>query len=130
MSGMAKLLSCPTNLPGKEGTRKRVESLWELYLTWRSRDAHPAERACVPERPTSGYLLVREIEVTALAVFETFLYEEIPCEFVLALMKSTADTTCRFMLASPADAEPYRRLGFEMFWNGLATAGVSAESER
>jgi len=121
MSVMTNLLSCPTSLPGKEGTRKTVESLWGLYLTWRSRDSQTTERACVPERPTSGFLLLREIETTALAVLKLYLSEEIPCEFGVALMKSTADATDRFMRANPADADRYRRLGFEMFWNGLAT---------
>src|SRR5215813_8038426 len=120
MSVMTKLLSCPTNLPGREGARKTVESLWGLYLTWRSRDSQTAERACAPERPTSGFLLLREIETTALAVLKLYLSEDIPCEFGIALMKSTADATDRFMRANSAEADRYRRLGFEVFWNGLA----------
>ena len=125
MSVMTNLLSCPTSLPGKEGTRKTVESLWGLYLVWRSRHSQAAEGACAPERPSSGFLLLREIETTALAVLKLYLSEEIPCEFGVALMKSTADATDRFMRANPADADRYRRLGFEMFWNGLVTVGIS-----
>jgi hypothetical protein len=58
-------------------------------------------------------------------VLRLYLSEEIPCEFAVALMKSTADSTGRFMLASPADADRYRWLGFEMFWNGLSTMEIS-----
>lgn len=122
MSAMAKLLGSPTNLSGKEGMRKRLESVWELYLIWRSRDSRPAERGRVAERPTSGFLLLREIEATALDVVRLYLAEEIPCDFVVAVMQSTADTTSQFMLANPADADRYRRLGFEVFWSGLAIA--------
>jgi len=120
MSAMVKLLECPANLSGKEGIRERVESLWELYLIWRIRDSQPAERKSVPEKPASGFLLLREIEATALDVLRPNSSEEIPCEFVVALMKSTADSTGRFMLANPNHADRYRRLGFELFWGGLA----------
>lgn len=118
-------LECAANLPGKQGTRKRLESLWGLYVIWRTRDSQPAAGVPVPERPTFGFLLLREIEATALAALRSYLPEEIPTEFVVALMKSTADATIRFMFANPCDASRYRRLGFEMFWSGLATMNCS-----
>ena len=122
-------LECPTNLPGKEGTRKKLESLWGLYVIWRTRDSQPAGGASGPERPAFGFLLLREIEATALAVLRPYLPEEIPTEFVVALMKSTADATVRFMFANPADAGRYRRLGFEMCWSGLASMNFKGGKE-
>src|SRR5258708_3358340 len=127
MSVMTKLLECPKTLSGKEGAQERIESLWDLYLTWRSKDVQPSQRTFVPEGPASGFLLLREIESTALDVLQTYLSEQIPCEFVLALMKSTANTTSRFMLATPTHADEYWKLGFEMFWNGVAALGISDE---
>ena len=120
MSVMTKRQQRPTSLPGRQETREEIESLWELYLIWRSGDAQPAERACLP---ASGFFLLREIETRALDVLKPYLSERIPCEFVVALMNSTADTTSRFMLANPDYADCYRMLGFEIFWSGLAYGG-------
>ena len=56
--------------------------------------------------------------------------EQIPFEFVMALMKSTADTANRFMLANPTQTERYRKLALEMFWNSLAAIGIASERKR
>src|SRR5215475_2709000 len=100
----------------EDGTPEGVEYLWDLYLTWRGRDVQPHHRILVSEKPGSGFALLGEIEATARVVLRTRLPEQIPFEFVMALMKSTADTTNRFMLADPAQTERYRKLALEMFW--------------
>jgi hypothetical protein len=48
----------------------------------------------------------------------------------MALMKSTADTTNRFMLANPTQTDHYRKIALEIFWNGLVTAGISGERKK
>jgi hypothetical protein len=45
----------------------------------------------------------------------------------MALMKSTADTTNRFMLANPTQTERYRKLALEILWSGLVAIGISSE---
>ena len=127
---MTKLSGCSGKLFEREGRRERVESLWELYLTWRNRDGQAAKQRCVHERPTSGFLRLCEIEATALDVFRPYLSEEIPYEFVVALMRSTANATSRFMLANPTHADRYRRLGFQSFWGGLAAMEVLKEGKQ
>ena len=99
-------------------------------MIWRSRDAQLEKQGPKPEGPTSEFLLLREIEASALDVLRPYLSEKIPCDFVLALMKSAADATTRFMLANPVHANRYRRLGFEMFWSGLATGEISKERKK
>jgi hypothetical protein len=74
--------------------------------------------------------LLGEIEETARVVLRTHLSEQIPFEFVMALMKSTADTTNRFMLANPTQTDRYRKIALEIFWNGLVTAGISGERKK
>ena len=126
MSAMKESLKSPSvSFHKEEGTREGIEYLWDLYLTWRGRDVQPHHRILVSERPGSGFLLLGEIEATARVVLRTHLSEQIPFEFVMALMKSTADTTNRFMLANPAQSGSYRKVALEMFWNGLATVGIS-----
>ena len=113
--------------PKEEGTREGIEYLWDLYLIWRGGDIQPHHRILVSERPGSGFALLGEIEATARVVLETHLSEQIPFDFVMALMKSTADTTNRFMLANPTQTERYRKLALEMFWSGLAAVGIASE---
>jgi len=48
----------------------------------------------------------------------------------MAIMYSMADTTNRFMLANPTQTDLYRKLALEMFWNGLATVGISHEEKK
>jgi hypothetical protein len=114
----------------EEGTREGIEYLWDLYLTWRGRNVLPHHRILVSERPGSGFVLLGEIEETARVVLRTHLSEQIPFEFVMALMKSTADTTNRFMLANPTQTDRYRKIALEIFWNGLVTAGISGERKK
>src|SRR5215467_7530695 len=120
MSAMKESLKSPSvSFRKEEGTREGIEYLWDLYLTWRGRDVQPNRRILVSERPGSRFVLLGEIEATARVVLRTRLPEQIPFEFVMALMKSTADTANRFMLANPTQSDSYRKLALEMFWNGL-----------
>src|SRR5215467_4093482 len=126
MNLMRKSLeSRSVSLRKQEKTREGIEYLWDLYLTWRGKDLQPHHRILVSEKPGSGFLLLGEIETTARVVFRAHLPEQIPFEFVMALMKSTADTANRFMLANPTQSDSYRKLALEMFWNGLITVGIS-----
>ena len=128
---MRKSLESPSACSrNEEGTREGIEHLWDLYLTWRGRDVQSDHRILVSERPGSGFVLLGEIEARARVVLRTDGCEQIPVEFVLALMYSMADTTNRFMLANPTQSDSYRKLALEMFWNGLATVGTSKRKEK
>lgn len=128
MSVMRESLESPSVTSQKEeGTREGIEYLWDLYLTWRGGDIQPHHRILVSERPGSRFALLGEIEATAQVVLRTHLSEQTPFEFVMALMKSTADTANRFMLANPTQTDRYRKLALEMFWNGLAAIRIANE---
>ena len=111
----------------QQGAREGIEHIWNLYLTWRGGDVQPHHRILVSERPGSGFVLLCEIEATARVVLKAHLSEQIPFEFVMALMTSTADTTNRFMLADPPQTDRYRKLALEIFWSGLVAVGISSE---
>ena len=126
MSVMRESSESPSVSSQKEvGTREGIEYLWDLYLGWRGGDVLPHHRIVVSERPGSRFALLGEIEATARVVLRAHLSEQISFEFVMALMKSTADTTNRFMLANPTQTDRYRKFALEMFWNGLATVAIS-----
>ena len=128
MSVMSESFESPSvSSRQEEGTREGIEYLWDLYLTWRGGDGQPHHRILVSERPGSRFALLGEIEATARVVLTAHLSEQMPFEFVMALMKSTADTANRFMLANPTQTDRYRKLALEMFWNGLTAIGIAGQ---
>ena len=49
------------------------------------------------------------------------LLRDIPDPFIMAMMSAQAEMTMHFIKTEPASAETYKTMGFEMYWNGIAT---------
>jgi hypothetical protein len=70
-----------------------------------------------------------EIEAETRKVFSTGFTDDIPFDFVIAFMSTTADTAIRFMRAREFDSERYRELTLDVLWDGLSVLGSKCQDD-
>jgi hypothetical protein len=57
-------------------------------------------------------------ELTDNAIREG-LFQDVPRDFVIAMLSTQAETTMQFMKQDPGKSKLYKDKGFEIFWNGV-----------
>jgi AcrR family transcriptional regulator len=116
-----------SGFPRKKSVHCRLQHIWDHYARWGS--AHP-ERCKVlrqmqlsdrltGESKVAGVAPFSEIETMARDAIEQHLVQDIPLEFISAMMEAAVQTTMEFMALEPLSSEKYRTLGFEIFWKGI-----------
>ena len=117
-----------SGFPRKKSVRCRLQYIWDHYTKWgvRCPDQCKALRQLQmshrlnEESKVVGSAPFAEIEAMAHDAIERHIIQDIPLEFVSAMMEAAAQTTMGFMAANPASEDKYRMLGFEIFWKGIA----------
>ncbi|WP_438396636.1 TetR/AcrR family transcriptional regulator [Caballeronia sp. DA-9] len=117
-----------SHFPRQGPVRDRLEYLWNAFVNWgvanpqrlNVLDQLSVADIVTEESKAVGYEPFAEIEALALYSIETQVLEAYPCEFIAATMKALAETTMGFMSAFPDEADRYRKVGFDVFWNGVA----------
>ena len=116
-----------SSYPQKASVRARVKHIWNKYIDWGME--HPDEMAVLNKIKVWEGLRadVRNV-VTAqfaeiYALIDTAIhdgtFQNVPPEFVHAMIAAQAETTMHFMRQHPQDAECYKGKGFEICWNGI-----------
>ena len=117
-----------TRFPRTGPVRDRLEYLWDAFVDWgvaNPQRLNVLDQLSVADRVSEeskavGYEPFAEIEALAQHSIDTGVLQAYPVAFIAASMKSMAETTMAFMTACPAEADRYRTIGFEVFWNGIA----------
>lgn len=115
--------------PGqKKDARSKLQHIWNAYANWGV--ANPDSCKVLARLQVSGKLTAEskaagaapfaEIEVMACDAIASGLVRPLPMEFIAAAMESLVATTIQVMARNPSQSARFRRLGFEMFWNGIA----------
>jgi AcrR family transcriptional regulator len=116
-----------TGFPRKKNIRVKLHHIWSC-TTWGV--AHPQQRkvlsqlqlsdSLTPDSKRAGSAPFLEIETMGQDAVEQRILQDIPLEFLSAIMEASAQTTMAFMSAHPASAEKFQTLGFEMFWRAVS----------
>jgi hypothetical protein len=116
------------HFPRQGPVRDRLEYLWNAFVDWgvanpqrlNVLDQLSVANVVSYESKAVGYEPFAEIEALTQHSIRAGIVQAYPCEFVAANMKALAETTMGFMTAYPDEAGRYRKIGFEVFWNGVA----------
>jgi AcrR family transcriptional regulator len=116
-----------SGFPRKRSVRHRLQHIWDCYVNWGV--SNPVQckvlaqidvsQRLSPESRRAGSAPFVEIETTARDAVAQHLFQDLPQEFVSAVMRSLAETTMQFMASDPKAADRYRQLGFEVLWAGI-----------
>lgn len=114
--------------PAAGGLAARIRHVWDRFVDWGV--AYPAKRKTINQLSVSdriteassraGRETFREIEVLMHDSLSSGTLRDQSPAFIAAIMESLADTTMRFIALEPAEAERYRRTGFEAFWGAVS----------
>lgn len=116
-----------SGFPRKKSIRHRLQYVWGRYVEWGV--ANPIRhRALVQievwggltkESKAAGSEPFSEVEAAAQAAREQHILRDLPHDFVAAIMNSLAEATMHYMRTHPAEADHYRKSGFEVLWAGI-----------
>lgn len=117
-----------SRFPRQGPVRGRLEYLWDAFVDWgvanpqrlNVLDQLSVADTVSEESKAVGYEPFAEIEALAQDSIRTEVLRAYPVAFIAASMKALAETTMTFMTAYPEEAGRYRKVGFEVFWNGVA----------
>jgi AcrR family transcriptional regulator len=113
--------------PKHASVRERAQHVWDKFVDWGV--AQPQKRRAMAQltvsdrltdhtRATGMHSFADVNEMIQASVASGALREHPPA-FVSAIMSALAETTMDFIVREPADAQRYRRAGFEAFWNAI-----------
>jgi AcrR family transcriptional regulator len=117
-----------SHFPRQGPVRDRLEYLWNAFVDWgvanpqrlNVLDQLSVADTVSEESKAVGYEPFAEIEALAQYSIKTGVLRAYPVAFIAASMKTLAETTMAFMNVYPEEAKRYRKVGFEVFWNGVA----------
>ncbi|MGF6769467.1 AcrR family transcriptional regulator [Paraburkholderia sp. GAS199] len=114
--------------PQDASVRERAQYVWDKFVDWGV--AQPQKRRAMAQLSVSDRLTdcVRETGMQSFADINAMIQASVasgalrdqPPAFVSAIMAALAETTMDFIAREPAEAERYRRAGFEAFWHAIA----------
>jgi AcrR family transcriptional regulator len=116
-----------SGFPRKKSVHCRLQHIWDQYTKWGV--MYPERRKALKqlqmsdrltrESKVAGSAQFAEIETMARDAIEQHVVQDIPLEFISAMMETVAQTTMEFMASNPGGADTYRTLGFDVFWKGI-----------
>jgi AcrR family transcriptional regulator len=108
-------------------TREKMWHVWERFIDW---GVQNPERFNVLRQISTSYKLsdevkaksiepFAEVEVTARESIARGEVRDYPVDYLGALMDSQSTMTVQFIGINPDQAEEYKRVGFDILWNGV-----------
>jgi AcrR family transcriptional regulator len=117
-----------SGFPRKKSVRHRLQHIWDCFVKWGV--ANPVQRKVLAQLEVSGRLSLEskragsapflEIQTMAQDAIARHVFQDLPQEFVSAVMRVLAETTMEFMVSHPQAADKYRQLGFAVLWAGIS----------
>lgn len=112
--------------PASAALADRARHVWDRYIDWGV--AHPARHRAVSQLAISDRITARSkevagamfAEVDAMLLGGLGLRTDQPAAFVSAILIALAETTMGFVQREPAEAERYKRAGFDAFWRAVS----------
>jgi AcrR family transcriptional regulator len=116
-----------SGFPRKKSVRHRLQHIWDCFVNWGV--ANPEQRKVLAQLEVSDRLSLEskragsapflEIQTMAQDAITQHVFQDLPQEFVAAVMRALAETTMEFMASNPKAADKYRQLGFAVLWAGI-----------
>ncbi len=113
--------------PRHGDVRTRFRHIWNSYVNWGV--AHHERHLALLQVEASGKLTAQCVASGTEAFAEVLRTAEealsggelraAPMEFLSALLQAQMEATMRLMEVNPGQAAEYRKLGFELLWNGV-----------
>jgi AcrR family transcriptional regulator len=114
--------------PKHATVRERAQHVWNKFVDWGV--AQPNKRRAVAQLAVSerltdhtrakGMQSFADINDMIQASVASGALRDHPPAFLSAIMGALAETTMDFIAREPAEAERYRRAGFDAFWSAIA----------
>jgi AcrR family transcriptional regulator len=114
--------------PASAALADRARHVWDRYVEWGV--AHPSRHRAMSQLAVSDRIAARSKEVGSamFAEVDVMLFggagrgvlADQPPAFVSAILIALAETTMGFVQREPAEAERYKRAGFDAFWRAVA----------
>jgi AcrR family transcriptional regulator len=114
--------------PAAGSVAARVRHVWDRYIDWGV--AFPAKRKAMSQLSVSDRITEASSKAgrEAFHKIEALMHESLACgarkdqppAFVAAIMEALADTTMHFIAREPAQADHYKRIGFDAFWGAVS----------
>lgn len=114
--------------PASAALVERARHVWDRHIDWGV--AHPARRRALNQLAVSDRILPRtrevsaamfaEVEAMVMGGAERGALADQPPAFVTAILVALAETTMGFVEREPAEAERYKRAGFDAFWRAVS----------
>jgi AcrR family transcriptional regulator len=116
-----------SGFPRKKSVRHRLQHIWDCFVNWGV--ANPEQRKVLAQLEVSDRLSLEskragsapflEIQTMAQDAITQHVFQDLPQEFVAAVMRALAETTMEFMASNPKAADKYLQLGFAVLWAGI-----------
>jgi len=120
-----------SGFPRRLSVRHRLQHVWDNFLEWGVKN--PAQQKVLKlievwggltaMSKKSGSVPFVEIQTMADEAVANRVIEDLPHHFVAAMMSAMAEATMECIRQQPKQAANYRRMGFQMLWNGLRRKG-------
>lgn len=117
-----------TSYPKQASVRERAQYVWDKFVDWGV--AQPQKRRAMAQLAVSERLTepTRAAGMNSFAHINEMIQASVasgalrdhPPAFVSAIMSALAETTMDFIVREPGEAQRYRQVGFEAFWNAIA----------
>jgi AcrR family transcriptional regulator len=116
--------------PHHAAIRQQLQYMWSRYVSWgmanrtkkQVMDQLVTAASITDASRASGSALFASIEHVCRASIANQVLRDYPVAFIWSCMASLGEVTMAFMAREPDTAEHYQRIGFEMWWNGVAYA--------
>ncbi len=114
--------------PRKANVRTRTQHIWNQYVEWGVEN--PDQLAVVhkimvweglrPEVRAAAMVPFAEVHALTESAIEQGVLQDIPRDFITAMLVAQAEATMQFMRQDPASSSLYKEKGFEIYWNGIS----------
>jgi AcrR family transcriptional regulator len=117
-----------SDYPRKASVHDRTKHIWNKYVEWGVENPDRLEvlhkikvweglQPEVREATTARFAELHSLTETAIS---EGIFQNIPNDFVIAMLSAQAETTMHFMRQHPKERRAYKDKGFEIFWNGIS----------
>jgi len=125
-------------LPAGAALREQLAHMWSQWMSWAA--SSPEKRRALAQLDVSDEITPasRAAAHQAMAGIAALLEQsrangplrDAPMGFVVAIMDALADTTVDAIIRDPADADTYRKIGFDALWRVIADCASEAVAHR
>lgn len=114
--------------PHHAAIRQQLQYMWDSYVSWgmanrtkkQVMDQLVTATSITDASRASGSALFISVEHVCRDSIANQVLRDYPVAFIWSCMASLGEVTMAFMVREPAMAAHYQRIGFEMWWGGVA----------